>query len=55
MNFPIILADHSGQQLSLEDVRLTHSLKKCDFLEVYEDENFSIEHGECIKLLRVYI
>ena len=59
MNFSIILflqnlcsKDHSGQQLRL--VCLTNSLKKCDFLEVYEGENFSMQHGKCIKLLRVY-
>jgi len=40
---------------SLEVVCLTHSLKKCDFLEVYEGESFSVQHGKLIKLLRVYI
>jgi len=57
MNFPIIFflknlrsADHSSQQLSLEVVCLKHSLKKCDFLEVYEGENFPIQHGKCIEL-----
>jgi len=32
---------------------LTHILKKCDFLKVYEGENFSIQHGKCVKLLHL--
>jgi len=30
-------------------------MKKCDFLEVHEGENFSIQLGKSIKLLRVYL